>query len=227
MKTEKTLSANLENKRVIFFEIGILITLSAVLMAFEWSSSKKADNLLSIRTEKPPDEDLIPITDQREDKLILPPPPLILFTITSSETEIFDPFELPPIETTQGEKIKPMRYKNEEPEIDSTIIFDKAEEMPRYHGRPAKEFGKFIGQHLQYPEIAAENGIHGIVKVRFIITEKGELVTAAIHRSVDPALDQEALRVVNLSDRWTPGKQRSIPVKVAFVFSIEFSLEKR
>ncbi len=227
MKTKKTLAANLENKRIIFFEIGILITLSAVLVAFEWSGKGNENNLIFMQTSEIPDEELTPITDQRKDNLVSPPPPVIIPVIISNTDDRLDPLELPPIETTQGEIIEPMPYRNEKPEVDSNYVFIKSEEMPKYHGRPAKEFGKFIAQHLRYPEIAAENGVQGIVKVRFIINERGDLVNAEIERSVDPALDQEALRVVSLSDRWTPGKQRSIPVKVAFVFPIEFSLENR
>lgn len=227
MKARKTLSANLENKRFIFFEIGFIIALSAVLVAFEWSGREKVDKSISIWSSKPPIEVLTPITDQREEKLVPPPPPVIMLTISKDPDELIDQPVLPGLEAKLYEEIGHVQYKDEKPVIDSNEIFRKAEEMPKYHGKPAGEFGRFIGQHLKYPEIAAQNGVQGTVKVKFIIDQQGKLVDATIYRSVDPALDQEALRVVNLSDRWTPGKQRSIPVKVAFVFPIEFSLENR
>jgi protein TonB len=77
---------------------------------------------------------------------------------------------------------------------------------------------------LKYPEIDESTGVEGIVVVKFVIDKKGKLTNAEITRSVDPALDEEVLRVVNLSPKWTPGKQRGILVKVSFEFHVKFKL---
>jgi len=45
-------------------------------------------------------------------------------------------------------------------------------------------------------------------------------------RSVDPALDEEALRVILPSPLWTPGKQSGKPVKVLYTFPINFILQE-
>ena len=84
---------------------------------------------------------------------------------------------------------------------------------------------KYIGQNLRYPEIAAENGISGRVIVQFAVNKVGTVVDAKVVRSVDPALDKEAIRVVMSSPKWTPGKQRGKAVKVLFTFPINFVLQ--
>jgi protein TonB len=98
--------------------------------------------------------------------------------------------------------------------------------MPTFNGGdPATEFRKYIAQNLRYPEIAAENGISGRVIVQFAVNKMGSVVDAIVVRSVDPALDKEAIRVVMSSPKWTPGKQRGKAVKVLFTFPINFVLQ--
>jgi protein TonB len=105
-------------------------------------------------------------------------------------------------------------------------IFYVVEDMPIFNGgEPAIEFRIFIAQNLQYPETAAENGTEGRVIVQFAVNKEGKVVDAIIVRSVDPALDKEAIRVVSSSPDWTPGKQRGKVVKVLFTFPINFVVQ--
>lgn len=104
-------------------------------------------------------------------------------------------------------------------------VFIIVENMPAFNGESYNEFRKFIGNNLQYPKEAAEMSIQGRVFVQFAIDWNGKLVDAKIVRGVDPLLDNEALRVVNLSPYWRPGMQRGVPVKVQFTFPISFMLD--
>jgi len=105
-------------------------------------------------------------------------------------------------------------------------VFYVVEEMPTFNGGDAgEEFRKYIAKNLRYPESAAKNGISGRVIVQFAVSVTGQVVDAVVVRSVDPALDKEALRVVNSSPRWTPGKQRGKLVKVLFTFPVNFVLD--
>ena len=100
------------------------------------------------------------------------------------------------------------------------------QDKPEFNGGdPNREFARYIAKNLVYPSIAAENGVYGMVVVQFVIDHNGNLTDPVILRSVDPALDAEALRVVSTSPRWTPGKQRNKPVKVTFQFPINFVLQ--
>ena len=104
-------------------------------------------------------------------------------------------------------------------------VFFIVEDMPQFQGGGKEKFREWIAQNLQYPPIAAENGISGRVFVQFAVNAKGEVVDVVVVRGVDPALDKEAVRVVKSSPKWTPGKQRGRPVKVQFTFPIVFVLQ--
>lgn len=107
--------------------------------------------------------------------------------------------------------------------IQESEVFFVVEEMPQFNGGdPAVEFRKFIGQNLRYPESAAEAGIEGRVIVQFMVNSEGKVVNTVIVRGVDPSLDEEALRVVNSSPEWQPGKQSGKAVNVLFTFPINF-----
>jgi periplasmic protein TonB len=98
--------------------------------------------------------------------------------------------------------------------------------MPTFNGGdPAVEFRKFISGNLKYPEIAAKNGVSGRVIVQFTVDKKGKIADAVVVRSVDPALDNEALRVILASPKWTPGKQDGKKANVLYTFPINFTLK--
>ena len=120
------------------------------------------------------------------------------------------------VQEGDGEEVTPVE---EEP------VFFIVEEMPSFQGKGEDGFRQYIAKNLRYPEIAAENGISGRVYVQFAVNSKGQVVDAVVVRGIDPALDQEALRVVTSSPRWEPGRQRGTPVKVQFTFPINFILE--
>ena len=96
--------------------------------------------------------------------------------------------------------------------------------MPKFRGLGMEEFYKFVGENLEYPMIAMENGITGKVFVSFVVDCSGEVTNVHVVRGVDPALDKEAVRVVNASPKWTPGKQRGISVQVSLTLPISFSM---
>ena len=110
--------------------------------------------------------------------------------------------------------------------IEDREIFRIVDDMPTFNGGEAGiEFRRYIAQNLQYPEIAAKNGIAGRVIVQFVINKKGNLVDAKIVQSADPALDKEAIRVVESSPDWEPGKHMGKPVEVIFAFPINFVVQ--
>jgi len=102
-------------------------------------------------------------------------------------------------------------------------VFQVVEEMPEFPGGMA-ECMKFLGKNIKYPAEAIEKGIQGRVIVQMIIEKDGTLTNAKIARGVDPLLDQEALRVVNLSPKWIPGKQRGEAVRVKYTLPVMFKL---
>lgn len=108
-------------------------------------------------------------------------------------------------------------------------VFFIVEEMPKFSYdtlENLKAFRKYVADNLTYPEEAAEKGIEGDVFVQFIVNKKGQVVNAVIMRSLDPLLDEEVLRVINSSPKWTPGKQRGHKVNVAYTMPVKFKLSE-
>jgi len=98
------------------------------------------------------------------------------------------------------------------------------EQMPQYPGGE-EELLAFIGNNLKYPIIAQENGIQGRVVIRFVVSKTGTISNVEVLRSLDPACDREAVRVVKLLKQWIPGKQNGVNVPVYYTLPITFRLQ--
>lgn len=91
-----------------------------------------------------------------------------------------------------------------------------AEKMPSFKGN----VNAWLAQNIQYPAVAAENGVQGKVIVRFVVGKDGSVSQASVVRSVDPSLDREALRAVNSMPRWNPGMNNGQPAAVWFTLPV-------
>jgi TonB family protein len=103
-------------------------------------------------------------------------------------------------------------------------LFVVVEEMPSFQGKGGEGFREYLAQNIIYPEEAKKNGITGKVFVQFTVNSKGEVIDVKVTRGVSPSLDAEAVRVVQSSPLWDPGKQKGKPVDVQFTFPIDFKL---
>ena len=103
-------------------------------------------------------------------------------------------------------------------------VFVVVEEMPSFPGGESA-MQAFIRKNLKYPQIALENGISGRVICTFVIDGKGKITGVEVLRSVDPNLDREALRVINMMPDWKPGKQQGKPVRVRYTLPVVFRLQ--
>lgn len=99
-------------------------------------------------------------------------------------------------------------------------IFTFAEQQPTFKGN----FQAWLTSHLNYPASAADNNIQGKVVVKFVVGRDGSVSRAEVVRGVDPALDREALRVVNSMPKWNPGMNNGQPANVWFQLPITFKL---
>jgi len=107
------------------------------------------------------------------------------------------------------------------------ISYYECDTKPSFLGNtdPRYFLSNWVYQYLKYPPEAVEQGIQGTVQVSFVIDAEGNLTDAEITKGVHPLLDQEALRIVNGSPRWKPGRVRGEKVKSSMTLSIEFRLE--
>ncbi len=102
-------------------------------------------------------------------------------------------------------------------------IYQLLDKKPKFKGGKAG-LAKFLKENIKYPAIARENGVQGRVMVEFIIEKNGSITNAKIIKGVDPHLNNEALRVVNLMPKWKPGKHKGKKVRVRYSMPIHFRL---
>ena len=234
MIPKKNPNIDLEKRKALFFEIGLVAALLIILISFQWSVEvKQVEELVNLQ-DLGYEEEIIPITRQEppEKQVELPPKLKILdvITIVDDEEDIDQELELVDVEADQETKVDiPRDVAVEEEDIDEIEIFVVVEEMPIFRPKICKnqkegdlELFRYINSKIRYPVIAQENGIEGRVFVKFIVNQDGSVGNAEIMRGVDPSLDKEALRVINSLPRFEPGKQRGRPVKVSYTASINF-----
>ena len=228
MEIKKSDKANLENKKLLFIEIGLVISLGITLFAFEWTSKETTVAVLEDTTEILIEEEIIPITQETP-----PPPPAApkipvlsdQIDIVDDEIEIEDDMFMN-LEDDASLGVEIMDYVEVEEEVveEEAIPFQLVEEKPSFQGGDANKFSKWVNQRLEYPEIAKENGVQGRVTLQFTVEKDGTVTKIKVLRGVDPSLDKEAVRVVSMSPKWTPGKQRDRAVPVTYTFPVIFQL---
>ena len=102
--------------------------------------------------------------------------------------------------------------------------FDVVEEMPEFPGGP-KALMDYLMTNVKYPKTAFDANIQGRVIAQFVVDKEGSVRDAHIVKSVDPALDAEALRVINNMPKWRPGRQNGKVVNVKYTIPVSFSLD--
>ena len=215
MEIKKTPKADLENRRTLYTEIGLVVALLVVWGAFSYSTKEKAVASLGEDTQVVEVEDMVPITQETPP----PPPEAPKIPVLSDQIDI--------VEDDANLGVEIMDYVEEVKEEvveEEAIPFQLVEEKPSFNGGDANEFSKWVNSKLQYPEIAKENGVQGRVTLQFTVNPDGSVSNVKVLRGVDSSLDKEAVRVVSMSPKWKPGKQRDRAVKVTYTFPVIFQL---
>lgn len=104
-------------------------------------------------------------------------------------------------------------------------IFSHVEDPAMFPGGQ-EEMMKWLAKNINYPPIAAEQGIQGRVTLRFIVGPDGTVSGVTVLRGLNPSLDKEAVRVVSNMPKWKPGKQNGVPVHVYFTLPVVFKLQR-
>ena len=224
MEHKKTTKANLENKKNVFFQAGLMLALILVLAAFEWKTYVEKDFRPSNAIPIDPTE----IIDITKPEPIKPEPPK---PITQNLIETPDDFPEDTVDINiESNKHIFHEYVYEKPELpedkhsgESDEPFIWAEDMPEFYGGEDALY-RFLGKNIQYPKLAKEIGIQGTVYVTFIVEKDGSISNASLIRGIGGGCDEEAMRVVRLMPKWKAGKQRGVPVRVQFNLPIKFIL---
>lgn len=229
MKPKKTDKADLEKRRGLYLEIGLVFALVAALVAFNVKSYDNEKIEVVQRTAEDETEEMIIQTQQDE----LPPPPPPEPEVVTTELNVIendaettnemnmDVFDK--IEKQENIEIAPVKVEEEEEEVEDEI-FQVVEQDPEYPGGLDALY-KFIQQNLKYPQLAKENNITGRVFVTFVVEKDGSVSNVKAARDIGGGCGAEAVRVIKSMPKWTPGKQRGKAVRAAYTLPVNFVLQ--
>ncbi len=228
MELKKNPKADLEKRRGLYLEIGLVVILAAVLVAFEVKSYDSDEEEAFQREVIEEVEEQILQTDIQEPP---PPPPpetpevTTLIEVVSDDQEIKNELVVNAEvnEDTKNIEIAPVQIEEEEDETE-TQIFTVVENEPEFPGGMEALY-KYLAQNIKYPQLARENGITGKVYVTFVVERDGSIANPKVLRDIGGGCGAEAIRVVKSMPKWTPGKQRGKAVRVQFNLPVNFNLK--
>lgn len=222
MEVKKSKSADLESKRWGFIALGLVISGAMVLMAFTYQSVV-IDPIAKVFEKEISKKDEIPLDMFQNEPPPPPPPPQAPPPQITELKEVENDKEIPPPPVID-EDLRDFTLEDEGPaEVEKTVVLDFAEVNPEFPGGAA-EMNKFIQETFEYPQLSVEMGEQGTVYVEFVVNKDGSIVSEKIVKSVSPAIDKEALRVVKKMPKWKPGEQAGKPVTVRFTIPIKARL---
>ncbi len=226
MEIKKNPKVDLNNKRGLFLEIGLIVSLGLCILAFSMGQKEKTVEVM-INQGPEISMDLTDITKPEEQKPTEPVKQAVqvisdILNVVKNDTKIETDFNF--AEFTEDEiDVKPIEVQQEE--IQEETPFLKVEVMPSFQGGDLNTFRAWVASEFKIPAIAAENGIQGKVVVQFVIEKDGRLTNIEFLQSPDRVYEDEVRRVLSKSPRWTPGRQRDAVVRVRYVLPIDCRLQ--
>jgi protein TonB len=217
MPKRKIEEADLRKRYPLYLEIGFIVVLGLLIVAFRVDWNPPSDSDFEVREQEQIDIEEIRPTSQIETPPPPPKPPVPV-EVPNDEELLDDVLDLDasldidaPVEAAPP----PPEPEEEEEEPE---IFVVVENMPELIGGLAA-----IQQNIRYPEMAKKAGVEGRVIVQFVVDEEGNVLDPQVVRGLGAGLDEEALRAVQQA-KFTPGKQRGQPVRVRMSLPITFRL---
>jgi len=228
MELKKNPKADLEKRRGLYLEIGLVVILAATLVAFEVKSYDSEEETAFQREVVEEVEEQIIQTD-----IVEPPPPpppevpevTTLINVVDDEQKIENEFVVNAEVTEETKNVEITQVKvEEEEEVAEEPIFTVVESEPEFPGGMEALY-KYLAQNIKYPQLARENGITGKVYVTFVVEKDGSIANPRILRDIGGGCGAEAIRVVKAMPKWSPGKQRGKAVRVQFNLPVNFNLK--
>lgn len=222
----KPMSANQEllKKRPLFFSIGLVIALSAVITAFEWRTGEIIPNV----DFQEPGTKVIDVDDIIVTVHTVPPKPkpaVIKEVVNDEPIELTDVKDLLSpedfTEPTESYGLDDLPALKDE---DAPEFVDYSVSAPSFIGGEVK-FYEYLRKNLEYPASAKVNGTMGLVVLSFVINEEGSITNIKVVKGVNEELNNAAIEVLKNSPKWKPGLKAGIPFKTRMQIPIQYSFE--
>lgn len=226
MEIKKSPKADLQNKRGLLLEIGLIVSLILVIIAFSYAPKLKEMEKIVVNVEVAPEE-LTEIT--RQDQKPPEPPKKVevkviadLLEVVTNDTKITTEVDFADFDE-DTEIVQQVAVEEEEIEDDQPFLV--AEKMPSFQGGDLNTFRNWVQKNVTFPAIALENGIQGRVILTFVIEKDGRLTNIQVLKTPDRSLSEEATRVLQKSPKWAPGLQRNKAVRVKYTLPVDFRVQ--
>lgn len=228
MEAKKSDKANLEKTKTMFTLLGLVISISIVILAFEWKSYDEKEEAMQLTQVVQEVEEMVIQTRQEE----TPPPPeepqqaeTTEFEIVDDDQELKNEFDISAFDKAENVEYVPTKVEvvEEVEEEEEQTIFIVVEESASFPGG-IQEMMNFIKDNLKYPQQARETGTQGKVFVSFVVERDGSLTDVKVLRDIGSGCGEEAVRVVKSMPKWKPAKQRGKPVRMQFNLPVAFTL---
>ena len=227
MEIKKNPKADLKNKRGLLLEIGLVISLLLVIVAFSYTPEEKRIEKVDLQTAIV-EEQIVEIT--RQDQKPPEPPKKVevkviadLLQVVTNDTKITTEVDF----TEFDEDVDVVQTVGvvEEEVVEEDQPFLIAETMPSFQGGDLNTFRAWVQQNVKFPQIALENGIQGRGVLPFAIEKAARRTNIQVLQTPDRSLSEEAVRVLSKSPKWTPGKQRNQVVRVKYTLPVDFRVQ--
>ena len=230
MEIKKSPKADLENKKMLFLEIGLVIALAVTGAAFAISTKPEPEPYTppkqDVREQEFEMDRTVQQQEQQPEQQKAKTQVLAdVLTIVSNDTKIETPDLL---FSDDASAFEDFEFEVEEvvEQIVEEEIFVTAEEMPTFQGGDLSKFRNWVQSNVKYPQIALENGIQGNVVIKFVVEKDGKLSNIQVLQSPDKTLSDAAVQVLQKSPKWKPGKQRNKPVRVTYTLPVAFKIQQ-
>ena len=227
MEIKKSERADLERGKGTSLLIGLVMALSVLFVALEWTQREIEDNSEIYGVgDVSLVEEMVPITIP--EKKTTPPPPAAvtkaeIIEIVENDADIEEDVMASVEDNAEWVDLNDYEVFEVEEEPEDDTPFQVVEDMPEFPGGEAALL-KYLRDHIKYPRICQENSIQGRVIVSFVVEKDGSVSTPEVMKSVNPSLDKEAVRVISSLPKFKPGKQRGKPVRVKYTVPVAFKL---
>lgn len=218
MALKKNPKVDLKRKYQRVVEIGIIISLAVLIVAFQYFPKiQSEDRQLEVPQELVNVED-VEATQQKKKP---PPPPKPPIPVEAPSEDVLDDIEIGDTELDVNEVVEapPPPQKEEEEEDSEPVFFVAVEEMPAPIGGISA-----IQKKINYPEIAKRAGVEGRVFVKAFVDKNGNVQKVELIKGIGAGCDEEAMRAVKAT-KFKPGKQRGKPVPVQVSIPVRFQLQ--
>ena len=225
MNTKKSPKKNLENKRSLFLEIGFVLVLAMVLLAFQYRITERNNTIIPQDARDFVDHDYIPPNIPKPP----PPPPPESHEIIPAPDELIEEDYFPEVDIGAHADLKvpdylPVEIIDEKPDPTDDIHVI-VEQMPEFPGGEAELF-RYLSRTIRYPRMAQEVGLEGVVIISFIVERDGSVSNVQVMRGIGGGCDEEALRAVKNMPNWIPGRQGAQSVRVRYSVPVAFRLSR-